>query len=453
MKNNFRIFVVEDDPMYQRMIKYVMELNPDHEVHAFTTGQECIQHLNMQPDIISLDYTLPDTTGEAVLKKIKAYDEQIGVIILSGQQDISTAVQLLKQGAFDYITKDSETKDRLLNTLTHIKKQARLQKEVAFLKQQLESKYEFSKSIIGNSPAMQRVFRLMEKAVKTQITISVNGETGTGKEVVAKSIHYNSTRRKGPFVAVNMGAIPRELIESELFGYEKGAFTGASTRKRGQFELAHKGTLFLDEIAEIDLPLQAKLLRVIQEREFLRLGGEKSIQFDTRIIIATHKDLAKEVENDNFREDLYYRLLGLNISLPPLRERGNDILLLANFFLQSAIKTNGLAAITFSSAAKKRLLEYSYPGNVRELKAIVELAAVMATEDQIQEEDIQFNSIRKEANFLTEELTLEAYKHRIIKYFLAKYDNDVLLVAQKLDIGKSTIYRMLKAEAQSSQNE
>lgn len=441
-----KIFVVEDDPMYQRMVKYVMELNPDHEVVAFSTGQECLDNLRLQPAIISLDYTLPDMSGREVLQKIKNYNEDIVVLVLSGQQDIGTAVQLLKEGAYDYITKDRETKERLLNTLAHIKQRHKLQREVDHLKEELNAKYHFGNTIIGASEAMQRVFALMEKAVRSNITVAVTGETGTGKEMVAKSIHHNSARRKAPFVAVNMGAIPQELLESELFGYEKGAFTGAVSRKKGQFELADKGTLFLDEIAEIELPLQAKLLRALQEREFMRLGGEKPVAFDVRIIIASHKDLAEEVRKGNFREDLYYRLLGLNIQLPPLRERENDIILLANHFLEQAIDRDQLPPLRFSKEAKQKLLSYSYPGNVRELQAMVDLAAVMTTGEVVRPEDIEFRSLTPEAGFLTQELTMEEYKRKIIFHFLEKYDRDVLLVAKKLDIGKSTIYRMLKEE-------
>ena len=441
----FRIFVVEDDPMYQRMIRYLMELNPDHEVHVFSTGQECLERLSLAPDLISLDYSLPDMTGEAVLRQIKTFDPSIGVLILSGQQDVGTAVQLLKEGAYDYVTKDSETKERLLNALDHIKKRRDLEAEVDQLREQLEIKYEFG-NIIGDSKAMQRVFRLLEKAIKTEINVSITGETGTGKEVVARSIHFNSARRKGPFVAVNMGAIPAELLESELFGHEKGAFTGAVSRKKGQFELSSGGTLFLDEIAEIPLNLQAKLLRALQEREVLRVGGEQPISFDSRIVIASHKDLGEEVQKGNFREDLYYRLLGLSVQLPPLRERSNDILLLANAFLLEFRKKNKLGALSLDKGAKSKLLGYSFPGNVRELRAIIELAAVMAEGGKITEDDIQFQSIRREAGFLTEELTLEEYKSRIIHFFLDKYDQDVVLVARKLDIGKSTIYRMLQEE-------
>lgn len=450
MKKKFkptRIFVVEDDPIYCKMVNYVMELNPDHEVYKFSTGQECIQQLHLKPAIISLDYTLSDMTGAEVLKKIKNFDKDISVIILSGQQDISTAVNLLKEGAYDYITKDSETKERLLNTLYNIKNHQNLKVEVETLKEELTSQYEFSKTVIGSSSVMKRVFTLLDKAVKTNITVSITGETGTGKEVVAKSIHYNSNRKKGAFIAVNMSAIPKELLESELFGYEKGAFTGAQTRKIGQFELAHNGTLFLDEIAELDINMQAKLLRVLQERELMRIGGTKPIKFDTRIIVATHKNLAEEVNNGNFREDLYYRLLGLPIELPPLRSRGNDILLLARHFLNEFAKSNKMGKADFTRKAKDKLLRYAYPGNVRELKATVELAMVMATgNNMIDAEDIQFNSLGKSFNFLTEELSLKDYTNKIIKHFLEKYDNDVLLVSEKLDIGKSTIYRMLKSE-------
>lgn len=441
-----RIFVVEDDPIYQRMIKYLMELNPDHEVHVFATGQECLQHLDKKPNIISLDYSLPDMTGEEVLRKIKAADQDIGVIILSGQQDISTAVQLLKNGAFDYITKDNETKDRLLNAIGHIKNQNDLQEEVSKLRDELEIKYEFGNSVIGNSNVMQPVFKMMGKAAQSNITISLYGATGTGKEVVAKSIHFNSSRQKGPFIPVNMGAIPRELVESELFGHEKGAFTGAMARKKGHFELANGGTLFLDEVAEMEASTQTKLLRALQEREVVRVGGEKAIPFDARIIIATHKDLAEEARKGRFREDLYYRLLGLNIKLPPLWERGNDILLLAQSFLDKFTQQNKMPQQSIAKGAKSKLLAYSYPGNVRELKAIMDLAAVLSNGKIIQEEDIQFNSVKREAGFLTQELTLEGYKNLIIKSFLEKYDDDVMLVAQKLDIGKSTIYRMIKEE-------
>ncbi len=445
-----RIFIVEDDPVYVRLIKYVFEMNPEHEVFIFATGKECLDNLHLKPSIISLDYSLPDMDGETVMKKIQSIDHNIEVIILSGQNDVAIAVQLLKDGAHDYIVKNEETKNRLLYSIERLKNNIDLKKKVEVLTEKLESQNIVDKTIIGNSKPMQRVFRLIEKAIKTSISVSIYGETGSGKEVIAKTIHHSSDRNQGSFVAVNVSAIPKDLLESELFGYEKGAFTGADTQKKGQFELADKGTLFLDEIAEMDFRLQAKLLRAIQEREIQRVGGAGPIKFDARIIVATHKNLAEEVEQGNFREDLYYRLLGLPIEVPPLRERGNDILLLALHFLAEFCSSNNLGKKIISKEAKEKVLAYFYPGNVRELKAVIELACVMADGENIHPEDINFNSPRKADAFLVQEMPLKEYTRKIIHHFLERYNNDVLLVAKKLDIGKSTIYRMLKEETISA---
>lgn len=443
-KDPVKIFVVEDDPAYTKFLQYVLSLNPDFEVSVFTTGKDCLDNLYKKPSIITLDYTLPDMAGEDVLKEINSHDSSIQVIIISAQEKIGTAVELLKLGAYDYIIKDEETKDRLLNTINNARKNISLVKEIDFLKQEISEKYEFDKSIVGNSAPLKKVFTLLEKAVKTNITVSITGETGTGKELVAKAIHYNSKRKKKPFVAVNIAAIPAELMESELFGHEKGAFTGANTRRIGKFEEAEGGTLFLDEIGEMDLNLQAKLLRVLQERELSRIGGNDIIKLDIRLIVATHRDLGEEVKNGKFREDLYYRLLGLPVHLPPLRERGQDIIVLAKFFLQQFAKDNDLPILKLSAGAQEKLLSYPYPGNVRELRSIIELSAVMTNGDSIEPDDISFNSISKETNFLFEEMSLRDYTFKIIRYYLDKYDDNVLLVAKKLDIGKSTIYRYLK---------
>ncbi len=447
-----RIFVVEDDPMYQKMVRYLMEMNPDHEVHCFTSGQECIENLYLQPDIISLDYSLPDMTGAEVLSKIKTFNKDIDVIILSSQQDVSTAVTLLRKGVYDYLTKDSETKERLLHILQRLNQQQTLRQEVQELRTALQSNYSFQKNIIGTSPIMKKVFKMMEKAVRTNITVSITGATGTGKEVVAKGIHYNSSRKAEAFVAVNMSAIPKDLLESELFGYEKGAFTGATTRKPGRFELAHRGTLFLDEIAEMDIKLQAKVLRAVQEREITRVGGTKPVKFDARIITATHRDLVEEVRQGRFREDLYYRLLGLPIQLPNLAERGNDILIMARHFLDHFTEQNNLPQLELSKKAKDKLLKYRFPGNVRELKAVIELAAVLHEGGRIGADDIRFKAINRplKEGLLAGEKSFEEYKHQIIHHYLQKYNNDIGIVASKLDIGKSTIYRLLKNESKDS---
>ena len=304
-QESFRIFVVEDDPSYSMFLKYVLSLNPDFEIEIFDNGQQFLDNLHRKPDLVTLDYTLPDLTGEEVLSAIRTVDQHVPVIIISAQEKIGTAVKLLKLGAYDYISKDEETRDRLLNSINNARSKVSLIKEIDILREEISTKYGFEKIIIGNSEAIKDTFRLLEKAIKTNIIVSITGETGTGKEMAAKAIHYNSPRKKNPFVAVNITAIPADLIESELFGHEKGAFTGASTRRIGKFEEAEGGSILLDEIGEMDLNLQSKLLRVLQEKEITRIGGNNTIKLDVRIIVATHRDLAKEVKKGRFREDLF----------------------------------------------------------------------------------------------------------------------------------------------------
>lgn len=439
-----KVFVVEDDPVYLKMVKYIVELNPDHVVETFENGKDCLARLHENPAVVTLDYSLPDLPGEEVLQRILSYNPDIKVIIVSSQESINTAVELLKHGAYDYITKDNETKDRLLNAINNAKQHASMKEEIIHLREEISEKYDFEKSIIGDSKAMQKVFKLMGKAIKTNITVSITGETGTGKEVVAKAIHYNSDRNKKPFVAVNIAAIPEALIESELFGHEKGAFTGAIARRKGKFEEADGGTIFLDEIGEMDINLQAKLLRVLQERELTRIGGNDIIKFDVRVLVATHRNLAEEVKKENFREDLYYRLLGIPIELPPLRDRDKDILLIAQHFLNAFSKENNLGKIKLSADAQAKLAKYPWPGNIRELKSVIELAAVMSEEGLIEAEDVNLNHLQKDGQFLLEEMTLKDYTFQIIRHYLKKYDDNVLKVAEKLEIGKSSIYRYLK---------
>ena len=287
----------------------------------------------------------------------------------------------------------------------------------------------------------------MAKAATTNITVSVAGETGTGKELVAKSIHFNSIRKKETFVPVNVAAIPKDLMESELFGHEKGSFTGAIARRKGKFEEAHKGTLFLDEIGEMDLNMQTKLLRALQEKEITRIGSNEIVKTDVRIIVATNRNLQHEVEKGNFREDLYYRLLGLPIHLPPLRDRGNDILLIAKHFTDQFCTDNHLGKKTLSVDAKKKLMGYVFPGNIRELKSIVDLACVMSDEDEIGEQHIQLTGNGKLAMLAGDNnMTLRQYTTQYIQHYLDRYNYDVLQVADKLKVGKSTIYRMINSK-------
>jgi len=442
--SDYKIFIVDDDPWYGEILEYHLSLNPDYSITRFTDGKSCLDKLYLNPDFITVDYSLPDMTGDQLFTQIKGVQPNIPVVVISGQEDISVAVNLLKKGVYDYLLKDDNTKDLLWNTIIQSRETQKLRKEVEVLREELVQKYEFETVIKGQSPALKRVFALMEKAAKTIINVSVTGETGTGKELVAKAIHFNGDRRKKPFVAVNMAAIPSELVESELFGHEKGAFTGAITRKIGKFEEAQGGTLFLDEVSEMDLSTQTKLLRVLQERELVRVGGNEVVKLDVRIISATHRDMAAEVQAGRFREDLYYRILGLPIELPPLRERGQDILLLAKHFADEGAKVNKLGNIVISPEAKEKLLRYAFPGNIRELKAVIELAVVMSSDGEMKADDLTFSSARSEGSFANEEKTLRQYECDIIKYFLKKYDNDVLTVAKKLDVGKSTIYKMIQ---------
>lgn len=440
----FKIFIVEDDEWYRELLNYNLNLNPDFLVKKFSSAENFLAHLHEKPDVVTLDYALPDMAGTEVLKKIKDFDPDIEVIVISEQDRIETAVELLKLGAYDYIIKTRDVRERLLNIIDHIRKSRNLQTRISSLQKEVETKYNFEKAIIGKSDEIKKVFSLIDKAINTNITVTITGETGTGKELVAKAVHFNSKRRDYPFIAVNLAAIPKDLLESELFGHEKGAFTGANIRRIGKFEEANKGTLFLDEIGEMDITLQAKLLRVLQEKEITRIGSNKTIKTDCRIVVATNRNLLEEVKNGNFRKDLFYRLFGLQIELPPLRSRVSDILLLAKHFLKKFSRENELDDFYFSSDAQKRLMNYPYPGNVRELKSVVELAAVMANSAEIKADDIAFSTDEAFPDLLAEEMTLKEFNDRIIRAYLKRYSNNVKLVAEKLDISLSTIYRFLK---------
>lgn len=444
--NPYHIFIVDDDPWYSEFLSYHLSLNPDYKVSTFHSGKSCLQHIAQQPQLITIDFSLPDMYGDELFKSIQEFNKDIPVIVISSQEEIQVAVQLLKMGVKDYLVKDEHTQDILWNSIIRIRETQQLKEEVQQLKEELGKKLSFKHALLGQSEGIQQVVKLMEKASQTSINVSITGETGTGKEVVAKSIHYNSSRKKKKIVAVNMSAIPKELAESELFGHEKGAFTGALTRKPGKFEEAQGGTLFLDEIAEMDLSLQSKLLRVLQEREVVRIGGQDTITLDVRLIVATHKNLLQEVEKGNFREDLYYRIMGLPIHLPPLRERGHDILLLAKHFLDEFCSSNNLPTTTLSPEASQQLLHYSFPGNVRELKAMLELAAVLCSNACIEPNDLHWNTSAKAKQLkqLSAQGTLKEQIAEIIQHQLNANQGDVLKTAEQLDIGKSRIYQMLE---------
>ncbi len=438
-----KIYIVEDDTLTAKMLHHYLSLNPDNDVKIFNTGKDFLKNLDSKPDIVCLDYYLPDENGDELLKKIKKKYPELPVIIVSAQQKITTAIGLLKKGAYDYLVKDENVKERLWHLVNQIRKNENLSKRIKTLQREVEEKYDFKTTLLGESPALKKVYELIEKACHSDITVSITGDTGTGKEVVAKTIHYNSNRKNMPFVPVNVSAIPKDLIEAELFGHERGAFTGAINKRAGKFEEAQNGTIFLDEIADMDLAMQVKLLRVLQEQQVVRIGSNKSINLNVRVIIATHKNLIDEVAQGRFREDLYYRLLGLSIFLPPLKDRGNDLIMLTQHFINDYCEKQNIRKKKISKEALKKLMSHDFPGNIRELKSVIELAVVMADGNFIKEEHIQIKYASFFDELLSKEMTLEKYKREIVKYFMRQYNNKARIVAEKLGIGKSTVYRII----------
>lgn len=382
-----KIFIVEDDLVVVSLMKQAICKSHDHEIIHFTSAEECISNLHQRPDIVSIDYNLPGMNGLDLMEKIKAYDSGILCIIVSGQEDLEVVVNSYKRGAQDYIIKNDNLFANIENSIRNLNMNVALRKEVELLKDQIIDRNKYS-NIIGNSNGILRSLKLIQKVEKSNMMVLVTGESGTGKELVAKALHYNSPRSRKPLVIVNMGAIPEELVESELFGHEKGAFTDARDRRIGKFEEANEGTIFMDEIGEMNLSHQAKVLRVLQEREVQRIGSNKTIKLDFRLIAATNRNLADEVKAGRFRQDLFYRLQGFLIHLPPLRERGDDIILLAKNFLADYCKQNKMETVNISKEAIKYMLEYPWPGNVRELKAVIERAALLAENNTITVADL-----------------------------------------------------------------
>ena len=390
MTHMTKIFAVEDDAIFGKMIKHTLEKEPDYDVTVFTTGEDFFDHLNEQPDIVTIDYTLPGMSGLDILKQINQFNPDIAIIIVSGQEDVAVAVEAYKHGAKYYILKNKQTFEELAYCVGTLATHANLKKEVEVLRDQIIDRHRYS-SIIGESGAVLKVIRMMQKIENSDVLALITGESGTGKEVAAQAIHYNSRRQKKNFMAINVAAIPEDLIESELFGHEKGAFTGASGRRIGKFEEANGGTILLDEIGEMDINLQTKLLRVLQEKKICRIGSNKEISLDVRVLAATNKDLGQRVKQGKFREDLYYRIQGFLIHLPPLRERSNDIIVLAKHFLEEGSGPRNAPAKSFTKDALEAMLAHNWPGNIRELKSFVERAALISENDKIDASDLVFS--------------------------------------------------------------
>ncbi len=394
MKERTRILLIDDEESGREALTLILR-NAGHLVTGVSSGKEAAQHLSREKfDIIITDLFLPDTNGIDILKNVKNDSPLTEVILITGHASAETAVRAMKEGAYDYITKPLNI-DELRIIIAKAVEKHQLLSENVYLKKQLRDKFEFA-NIIGASPAMQQVFALMKRIVKTDSTVLITGESGTGKEIVAKAIHFNGSRRDRPFIAVHCGAIPENLLESELFGYVRGAFTGAVRDKIGKFEAANGGTIVLAEIGTMPLQLQTTLLRVLQEQEVERVGSTRPIKIDVRIVSATNLDLAEEVKKGNFREDLYYRLNVIPLSLPPLRERVEDILPLAKHFLAKYCKEMQRRRMTLTTETVEALEGYRWGGTVRELENVMERVVALTEADTITLHDLPPN-IREES--------------------------------------------------------
>lgn len=386
MRTQPHILLIDDEANSREALTTLLS-DADQLVTTAGSAEEAIEILGKERfEIVIADLILPGASGIDILKWVKEHSPQTNVIMITGMGSAETAVKAMKEGAFDYITKPLNFHE-LQIVINKALEKGKLVAENIYLRQQLRGKYKFD-NIIGNGPAMQQLFARMEKIINTDSTILVLGESGTGKELVAKAIHFNSARKERPFVAINCGAIPADLLESELFGHVKGAFTGAIADKPGKFELANHGTILLDEIANMPLHLQIKLLRVLQEQELERVGSGRTIKLDVRVISATNAALEDEVKNGRFREDLYYRLNVIPILLPPLRERREDIALLARHFLNKCCKSMNRELMALSAAAIKTLELYDWPGNVREMENVIERTVALTDGELIRPQDL-----------------------------------------------------------------
>ncbi|HSC46233.1 MAG TPA: sigma-54 dependent transcriptional regulator [Candidatus Acidoferrum sp.] len=378
------LLLVEDKSELRAMLRKALERN-GHSVEEATDGSAAIQKLRARRyQMVLTDLKMPGASGLEVLRESKQADSTIPVILLTAFGSVEEAVSAMKEGAFDFIQKPVDL-DHLKLLVERATRQQELVRENLILREEFAARYGFPR-IVGESAAMQAVSQQLQKVAATEATVLLLGESGTGKELFARAIHHLSPRREQPFIALNCAAIPESLLENELFGHERGAFTGAGNRKAGKIELAQRGTLFLDEIGELPLASQAKLLRVLEERRFERVGGTQSIDVDVRIVVATNRDLSARIREKLFREDLYFRIAAVPITIPPLRERGDDLLLLADHFLEKFSREFKKPPLTLGADARRRLRDYSWPGNVRELQNALERAAILSDHAEISAE-------------------------------------------------------------------
>ena len=446
------VFIVDDEQSISKLLSFWVKDKWGYEVELFANGESMLKKLSSKPDLILLDIMLPGLDGIETLKRIKQQDEQMPVIMLSAQGRIDVAVDSIKYGAYDYFSKPIDQQKLELSVKNAIRNYD-LVKEIQNLKDNVKKEYSFD-NIISADGKMQDVFKLVSKVLDNDITVLIYGESGTGKELIARAIHYNGRRKDKPFVVVNCASIPRELLESELFGHERGSFTGAHQRKLGKFELAKDGTIFLDEVGELEMLLQAKLLRVIQQKEFERVGGTELIKTNVRIISATNRDLKQAVEEKQFREDLFYRLNSFPISIPPIRQRRSDILVLTEYFVEEFNKKLQKNIKGFSKKALKLIYEYDWPGNVREMENTIERCIIISENDTLDIDDLPQHIKAADTSMIADHqsvmftddniIPFEKIKEKSIRHALKVTGGNIVEAARKLQLGRATIYRLME---------
>ena len=448
------ILIVDDEPSILKLITHWVKNQWGYKVKSFINGTDLLKAFSDEDaDLILLDIMLPDMNGIDILREIKKRNNNIPVIILSAQGSIDVAMESIRLGAYDYFPKPID-KNRLEPAIKNAIQNYNLLKKIKELESNLAKEYSFD-NIISADKSMQDVFKLMSKVLDNDITVLVSGESGTGKELIARAIHYNGLRKSEAFVVVNCASIPRELLESELFGHEKGSFTGAYQKKIGKFELANGGTLFLDEIGEMEMALQAKILRVIQQKEFERVGGNEIIKTEVRIISATNRDLSEMVKQRKFREDLYYRLNSFPIHIPALRDRKGDIVVLVNYFMTLFNKKHNKEIKGVDKKTLKLLYDYPWYGNVRELENTIERCVILTDKEIIDnevlpvqikanEKEIDFSSIKVGVFDKDEVIPFEKLKEEAIKHALGVTKGNIVEAARRLDLGRATLYRLME---------
>ncbi len=449
MKENNNVLVVDDDPAHRTMLRTLLT-GWGYTIIEANDGSAAVENVKNQAfDLILMDIRMIKVSGLQALTEIKAFNPAIPVIMMTAYSSVETAVEALKNGAYDYLTKPLDF-DELRIAMERAMDHKLLREENRLLKESLGDHFD-RRNIIGRSPAMVKLLETVAQVAPSEATVLIAGESGTGKEMIAGATHFNSPRKTGPFVKINCAAITETLLESELFGHERGAFTDAHRKKEGRFRQAHRGSLFLDEISEMSLGMQVKLLRVLQEKEITRVGGEEVIKVDVRMIAATNKDLLQEIDKERFREDLYYRLNVVTLTMPPLRERGEDIPLLAQHFLEMFIKKNNKGIKGFTPQSMDRLLRYDWPGNVRELMNAVERGVVLSSSEYLDEVDLPF--IQRgmplemeitDVDTIPSDLPLDEVEKTTILKTLESTDGNKSEAARRLGITRRTLHKKLK---------